>query len=343
MDRGAAQRSFQKTDVRQLVKFHVLLKKSASDTHSLLREALEDCCPSYETVRKWHSSFSNGSLKVEDAPRSGRPTVASDEDHVELVRKFVEEDRRLTCEELSTMVGVSSFTVHNILRNKLHKRKLAAKWVPHVLTEEQQENRVRLCASNLRRFRREGNDFLHRIVAGDETWARSFEPELKRQSAEWTDEGWPRPMKAIRSPTPTKAMHIVFFDVHGLLIDHAVPKGTTVNGDYYENFIRSHLRPAIRRKRPNLLRDGPIILHDNASPHTKRDVVKVLTEEYDWEILEHPLIHLTCHHVTFSGFPRSRRSFEVGVLKVWRKSISSFIGNVLPWASVDRVMESTAW
>ena len=83
-------------------------------------------------------------------------------------------------------------------------------------------------------------------------------------------------------------MHIVFFDVHGLLIDHAVPKGTTVNGDYYENFLRNHLRPAIRRKSPNLLRDGPIILHDKASPHTKRDVVKLLTKECDWEILEHP-------------------------------------------------------
>ena len=81
----------------------------------------------------------------------------------------MEEDRRLTCEELSAKVGVSSYTVDDILRNKLHKRKFAAKWVPHILTEEQKGNRVRHSASNLRRFRREGNDFIHRISAGDET------------------------------------------------------------------------------------------------------------------------------------------------------------------------------
>ena len=165
------QRSFRKTDVRQLIKFHVLLKKSASETHFLLKEALKDFCPSYETVRKWHNNFSSGSLDVEDSVRSGRPTTASDADHIELVRKFVEEDRRLTCEELSSKVGISIFTVYDILGNKLHKRKLAAKWVSHVLTKEQQGNRLRLCASHPRRFRREGNNFLHRIIAGDETWA----------------------------------------------------------------------------------------------------------------------------------------------------------------------------
>ena len=201
---------------------------------------------------------------------------------------LLEEDRRLSCEELAQQVGISSSSVHLILTEKLHKHKVAAKWIPHLLTEEQLGNRTRICASHLRRFRREGNQFLHRIIAGDETWARAFEPELKRQSAQWIGDGSPRPTKAIRSPTPVEAMHIVFFDVQGLLIDHAVPTGTTVNGDYYASFIRHHLRPAIRKKRPDLLREGPIILHDNASPHTKRDVVQLLTEEYDWEVLQHP-------------------------------------------------------
>ena len=99
-------------------------------------------------------------------------------------------------------------------------------------------------------------------------------------------------------------MHIVFFDVHGLLVDHAVPTGTTVKGDYYAMFIRQHLRPAISKKRPDFLREGPIILHDNASPHMKRDVVQLLTGEYDWEVLEHPPhTRQICHRVTSSGFP----------------------------------------
>ena len=98
-------------------------------------------------------------------------------------------------------------------------------------------------------------------------------------------------------------MHIVFFDVQGLLIDHAVSTGTTVNGDYYASFIRHHLRPAIRKKRPDLLLEGPIILHNNASPHTERDVVQLLIEEVSM-IGRCSNTHRTrqiCHRVT-SGF-----------------------------------------
>ena len=90
MDRSALQASLQKPDVRQLIKFHVLLRKSPSETHSVLKEGLEDFCPSYETVRKWHNLFSHGTIDAQDAPRSGRPKTASDEDHVERVRDLVE-------------------------------------------------------------------------------------------------------------------------------------------------------------------------------------------------------------------------------------------------------------
>ena len=41
--------------------------------------------------------------------------------------------------------------------------------------------------------KREGDDFLGRIVAMDETWTRSYEPNLKRQSNEWKHPGSPRP------------------------------------------------------------------------------------------------------------------------------------------------------
>ena len=105
-------------------------------------------------------------------------------------------------------------------------------------------------------------------------------------------------------------MHIVFFDVDGLLIDHPVPTGVSVNGEYYKSFIRNHLRPAIRKKRPNMLQEGPIILHDNAAPHTKRDVVQLLTEEYDWEVLDHPSYSPDLSPCDFFWFPRVKNKLR---------------------------------
>ena len=40
-------------------------------------------------------------------------------------------------QELQAHTGIDQATVHKILREDLHMRKTAAKWVPHALTEQQ--------------------------------------------------------------------------------------------------------------------------------------------------------------------------------------------------------------
>jgi hypothetical protein len=47
----------------------------------------------------------------------------------------------------------------------------------------------------LRRCEAEGEEFLNRIFAIDETWIRDFEPQLKSQSAQWKHATSPRPKK----------------------------------------------------------------------------------------------------------------------------------------------------
>ena len=82
-------------------------------------------------------------------------------------------------------------------------------------------------------------------------------------------------------------MHIVFFDVNGVVLNWPVPVGVTVNGDYYRWVLKDKLRPAIRKKRPDFLQEGVILHHDNAPVHKSR-VVSELVEGYSWELLEHP-------------------------------------------------------
>ena len=59
---------------------------------------------------------------------------------------------------------------------------------------------------------REGDDFLGRIVTMDETWARSYEPNLKPQSSEWKHSGSPRPKKVRPTQCAVKVMLIVAYD-----------------------------------------------------------------------------------------------------------------------------------
>jgi hypothetical protein len=58
------------------------------------------------------------------------------------------------------------------------------------------------------RFNFEGQAFLYRIVAIDETWVKDFEPELKSQSNDWRSQNSARPQKFRQGQTKVKQMLI---------------------------------------------------------------------------------------------------------------------------------------
>ena len=81
-------------------------------------------------------------------------------------------------------------------------------------------------------------------------------------------------------------MFIVTYDSDGVLVTHSVPAGNHVNGAYYSYFLQHHLRPAVRRKLPNLLNSHPIVLHDDDRSHISALVLNLL-RRLNWDILEH--------------------------------------------------------
>jgi hypothetical protein len=62
------------------------------------------------------------------------------------------------------------------------------------------------------RFNVEGQAFLYRTVAFDETWVTDFEPELKSQSNEWRSPNSPQPKKFQRTQSKVKQMMIFACD-----------------------------------------------------------------------------------------------------------------------------------
>jgi hypothetical protein len=96
------------------------------------------------------------------------------------VRRFIEDDRRHSIQEISDHVGVSYGTVHSILHEKLAMQRLCARLVPRVLKEAEMQKRVELSKAFLRRVKREGDAFLDRVITYDETWLWLYEPETNQ-------------------------------------------------------------------------------------------------------------------------------------------------------------------
>ena len=93
------------------------------------------------TVSRWTFHFREGRVSIQDDPRRGRSVTATDDTSVVIVSTLLEEDRRKSCEEIALEANMSTASVFRIVNQTLQKRKVAAKWVPHQLSEEQKAAR----------------------------------------------------------------------------------------------------------------------------------------------------------------------------------------------------------
>ena len=222
---------------------------------------------------------------------------------------MVDQDRRVTVDGLSQSLDISIGSTHSLLVDHLKMRRVCARWVPRLLTEEQQAVRVQVCQEMLSRFGSQGEDFLDSIVTVDESWMHHFEPETKLQSSVWKHTDSPPPKKAIVWNSAGKVMHMVFFDRQGLVYDHAVPRHTTVTSTYYSNVLRSQLLRHLRTKRPEKVKNGWILHHDNAPAHTARLTQECL-QELNVSVLPHPPYSPDLAPCDFWVFPTIKNSLR---------------------------------
>ncbi|UYV68106.1 CLCN3 [Cordylochernes scorpioides] len=108
-----------------------------------------------------------------------------------------------------------------------------------------------------------------KIITGDETWVYDYDPETKRQYAEWRGQGEPRPKKSRILKSRNKVLLVAFLDNKGIVHHEYLPAGQTGIKEMYLDILR-HLREAIRKKIPEKWPNGDWILHhNNARPHTE--------------------------------------------------------------------------
>ena len=169
------------------------------------------------------------------------------------VEQMVMEDRRLTVKQIAANAGISIGSVDTILHVHLKMQKVSARWVPRMLTDENKASRVAVCQAMLSRDKGMKSAFFSSIITMDETWLPMFNPETKRQSAQWKHTESPPPKKFRVTTSAEKMMVAIFWDSEGVILTHCVPKGTTVTGQSYEDVLRTKFLPALREKGPKRL------------------------------------------------------------------------------------------
>ena len=104
------------------------------------------------SVRQWVKHFKDGNTSIQDQPRSGRRRTASTEPNKKRVDEIIKEDRRVTLDAIATKLGVGHNAVQEII-GSLGYRKLCARWVLRLLTEDHKVQRKAVTSEMLRKYR----------------------------------------------------------------------------------------------------------------------------------------------------------------------------------------------
>ena len=98
---------------------------------------------------------------------------------------MVEQDARFSVKDIASCTSISEGSVQTILKKRLDVRKVCARWVPHLLTEEQKTQRL-ICARELLKTYKGCNSWvISNLLTGDETWLHMFEPQRRADNKQW--------------------------------------------------------------------------------------------------------------------------------------------------------------
>ena len=133
---------------RANIKFCFKVGKTAAETVELMRKVYGDNCSSRAQILRWYAPFKRGVETIEDEARPGRPFSIRNEGLIAKVRKRIQEERCVTVRMMVDEFGVNRETIRQILVEDLDKRKVASRFVPHALSDDQRHERVQYAKDN---------------------------------------------------------------------------------------------------------------------------------------------------------------------------------------------------
>ena len=136
------------------------------------------------------------------------PVLSVTKAYTAAVKIVVKQDARLPVIDRANCTGISEGSVQTIMKKRLDLRKVCARWVPHLLTEEQKTQRLKYAREFLKTFKGCNCLVISNLLTGDENWVHMFEPQRRVDNKQWKRKDRKRRCFAISS----KKMYAIFFN-----------------------------------------------------------------------------------------------------------------------------------
>ncbi|KAK4877667.1 hypothetical protein RN001_010173 [Aquatica leii] len=96
----------------------------------------------------------------------GRARTSYTDENCSIVEGLIMEDRRIKVREIAEMIGIPKSCVHEIICS-LNFRKISARWVPKILSENHTTNQISASLQHLTRYQQKV-DLIESIITGNE-------------------------------------------------------------------------------------------------------------------------------------------------------------------------------
>jgi hypothetical protein len=120
---------------------------------------------------------------IEGDARSERPKGAVSDKNIKKDHKIILNNRKVKLIEIAQTLKISKEHVGYIVHEYLDMQKLCAKWLPRVLTIDQNQQRVDDSEQCLAILNRNKDEFFRRYITMDVTWLIHNTPESNRQQS----------------------------------------------------------------------------------------------------------------------------------------------------------------
>jgi histone-lysine N-methyltransferase SETMAR len=120
-----------------VIKFFVKKGLMPNKIHSKFKNVYGDSSPSFSTTKKWAAEFKRGRTSLQDNPCEGHPKSATIQEIIEQVHDMELNEWQMDVHEIAETIGISKERVGYILHKKLDMKKLCARWLPLLLTADQ--------------------------------------------------------------------------------------------------------------------------------------------------------------------------------------------------------------
>ncbi|UYV61904.1 hypothetical protein LAZ67_1007029 [Cordylochernes scorpioides] len=137
---------------RVCIEFCFKLGKTASESFQMLKQAFKEDFLSQSRTFEWFARFKAGRTSVKDDIHTGRPLSIRNPENALKIKSSIEENPRITIRELSEDLDISFGTYQTIIKNDLPLKRTPAKFVLHLLTNEQKEHRKETCKNMVEMF-----------------------------------------------------------------------------------------------------------------------------------------------------------------------------------------------